>query len=109
MSVSIQNAGLGPMLIQKIVLVRKQDEPIQAGIALAEVLPLDLNCDVFVYNKDVYALASLNEMKLFQYSSDTHDNDTMTLLKNKLNCYFLCIEYTDIYDHNYVKKEALTL
>jgi hypothetical protein len=29
-SVSIQNAGMGPMLIQKIVLLKNQDDPIQA-------------------------------------------------------------------------------
>ena len=38
-SLSIANAGLGPMLINKIVLVNKGGDNMQEGKRLAEVLP----------------------------------------------------------------------
>jgi hypothetical protein len=107
-SVSIQNAGLGPMLIQKIALLKNQDDSIQTGIPLADALSSELNCDVFIHNTDVYVLASLCELKLFQCSAGTSDKGAMPLLKDKLNGYFLCIKYADLYDRCYEKIEALT-
>jgi hypothetical protein len=109
MSISIQNAGMGPMLIKKIVLLISPDDPIETSLTLSHALSDELNCEVFVHNMDGYVLASLFEVKLFQYSADTSDNGAMTLLKNKLNNYFLCIEFEDIYDHSYVKIEKPNL
>ncbi|MDR3552357.1 MAG: hypothetical protein P4L75_04455 [Clostridia bacterium] len=108
-SFSIQNAGMGPMLIQKIILLKNRDDPVETGIPLAQALPSQWICDGSrCGDTDEYALAPMCELKLLECPCDTADSGAMTLLEERLNGYFLCIRYTDIYDDSYEKKMALT-
>ncbi len=108
-SVSIQNAGMGPMLIQKIALMKSQDDLIRSGIPLEAVFPSELKCDVFVHDTDAYVLAPLFEVKLFRCSFGTSDDGAMSLLRSKLGGHFLCIEYADVYDDIYEKRGCFDL
>ncbi|MEI6100451.1 MAG: hypothetical protein WCP73_01315, partial [Eubacteriales bacterium] len=105
-SVSIQNAGLGPMLIQKVVLLKNQDDPIEKGIQLAEFFS-EGNCDVLIQNTNAYVLASLFKIKLFRCTAGINDHSSMPLLRNKLNGCTLYVKYADVYDDMYEKKETL--
>lgn len=104
--ISIQNAGMGPMRIQKIVLLKNQDDFLQVGIPLGQVLSFELNCDVFIQHTDEYVLASLCELNLIQ---GILLQSEMTQLKEKLNGYYLCIEYTDVYDDIYEQRSLFSL
>ncbi|MBI4856989.1 MAG: hypothetical protein HY818_09625 [Acetobacterium woodii] len=103
-NISIQNAGMGPMRIQKIVLLNNQDDFIQAGIQLGKVLPFELNCDIFIQHTDEYVLASLCELNLIQGILEQHQ---MTRVKETLAGYYICIEYTDVYDDVYEQRSKL--
>ncbi|MDP4164888.1 MAG: hypothetical protein Q8898_17480 [Bacillota bacterium] len=109
LSISIQNPGMGPMRIQEILLLKNQDDPIEAGVSLKDALPLELKHTVFKENTEEYVLASLGELNLLRYTTDTPNNGEMTQLKETLNGCSLCITYEDIYDHSYEKRGILTL
>ena len=106
-TLSIANAGLGPMIINQILLVNNSDLN-QSGKPISEVLPANLNYDAVFNLADEYVLASKDQLKLFQYS----ENDQKTLanianLKAKLGEYSISVEYQDVYEHRYQKKETL--
>jgi hypothetical protein len=63
--------------------------------------------DVFIQNTDGYTLASLGELNLFRFSVDTTDNGKLIMLKAKLKDYILCVQYADVYDDIYIKKEGM--
>ncbi len=101
-NVSIQNAGLGPMLIQKVTFLKSQDDTNKTVGLLPEELPFKLNYDVN-YNMGTYALASMGEVNLFKYVLDYSEKMDIELIKNKFMGHYICIKYTDVYDHNYEK------
>lgn len=105
--VGIQNAGMGPMRIQKVVLLANEGDPIKAGIPLAEAFPVEFRPEGAIRHLDSYVLAPLLEAELFRCDFATCDGEATALLKSKLNGSFLGIEYSDLYDEVYEKKEAL--
>ncbi|MDD4310999.1 MAG: hypothetical protein PHW41_00795 [Eubacteriales bacterium] len=105
--VSIQNAGMGPMRIQKIVLLENESDSIDVGVALEEAFPADFKPEVFVHHFDDYVLAPLQQAELFRCAYGTIHDETATRLKSVLNDKFLGISYSDIYDDVYEKKIAL--
>ena len=107
LSISIQNAGMGPMLIQQITLLKNLDDPIQKGVPCVNVFESGLYGDVFIQKTDGYTLASLGELNLFRFSVDTTDNGKLIMLKAKLKDYILCVQYADVYDDIYIKKEGM--
>lgn len=100
---------MGPMQIQKIVLLTKERDPIQAGIPLEEAIPEEVKSEVLVHHLDAYVLAPLLEVELFRFAFGGADDEETNLLKSKLNGCFLGIAYSDIYDDVYEKKEALNV
>ena len=106
-SIRIQNAGMGPMLIQKIVFLKNQNDPIQMGVMVKEVFSSELSYDTDIPEPNCYVLAPQSEVMFFRYLFGTRADKTITLLKNELSGRCLCIEYTDIYDDIYEKREAL--
>jgi hypothetical protein len=109
MSVSLQNAGMGPMRIQKIVLLANEGDPIQAGIPLEEAISEGVKSVVLVHHLDAYVLAPLMEVELFRCALGIADDEETNLLRSKLGGKFLAIAYSDIYDDVYEKKEALNV
>lgn len=107
MSVSIQNAGMGPMRIQKAVLLTSEDDTIQAGIPLESAFPAEFKSGVFIPHMNAYVLAPLLEIELFRCDFGIFDEESAALLRSVLNGKFLGIEYSDIYDDAYERKEAL--
>lgn len=103
-SVGIQNAGMGPMLIQNIVLLKNQDDPIQRGISLAQAFPSGISPSMSGPETDGYVLAPLGEMQLLYYSSDMPEQKEVSILRERFNGYFLYIKYADVYDDSYEKK-----
>jgi hypothetical protein len=107
-SISIMNAGLGPMIIQKIVLLKKNNDTARDGLQLPDLLPPELHYDAVINKKDSYILPAMGEMKLFQYGADSENTkSTVELLKNTLEGLFLCVVFKDIYDHSREKREIL--
>ena len=106
--ITIENAGMGPMLLQKIVLLKNSDDPIENAIPFTKELFSELDCDVFIQNTDEYVLASLSTLNLFE-SHDVSAHGVMPLLKENLNGYCLSISYADIYDETYEKRAVLAL
>ena len=107
MSVGIQNAGMGPMRIQKVVLLANEDDSIQNGVPLEDAFPADLKPEAFVHRYDAYVLAPLLEVELFRCAFGAADEETTTRLKSFLNGKVLCVVYSDIYDDVYEKKAVL--
>lgn len=106
--INIENAGMGPMLLQKIVLLKNQNDPIESAIPFTKELFSELDCDVFIQNTEEYVLASLCTLNLFE-SHNISAHGVMPLLKDKLNGYCLSISYADLYDDTYEKRVVLTL
>ena len=108
LSISIMNAGLGPMIIQKIVLLKNTNDDVKTGKPISDLLPPELHYDTVVNKNDSYILPSMGEMKLVNYTSDLKNKkNSIDLLKSTLEDTFLCIVFKDIYDHNYEKRELL--
>jgi len=107
-SISIMNAGLGPMVVQKIVLLKNSDDNPKSGLQLSDVFPPDLHYDVIINKNDSYIIPSMGEMKLFQYTAEHKDkNNKVELLKDTLEGHLLCVIFKDIYDHGYEKRELI--
>ena len=107
LSVCIQNAGMGPMRIQRISLLANEGDPIQTGIPLEEAFALELSAKVSVQHLDAFVLAPLQDTELFRCEFGAHRDEAKSELRGKLGGYFLCIVYSDLYDDVYEKKEAL--
>jgi hypothetical protein len=107
--ISIENPGMGPMLIISILLLKNLDDPIENGAPLTKATFSPCNCDVFIPNTDSYVLASCSTLDLFHSVTDISGNRDQTLLKDKLNGRCLCVRYADIYDDTYEKKTILTI
>jgi hypothetical protein len=106
--ISIMNAGLGPMLIDRVAVVEKGQGEAQAGIPLASAIPSGIQYDTVINNTDVYVLPSMGETKLFEYSVASGDNAAdLQRIRSKLEGCTLCISYQDIYEHDYEKRETL--
>lgn len=109
MCISIENAGMGPMLIQTILLLKNQDDPIETGVPFTRKCFLEFDCDVFTPNSEIYVLPPLGKLNLFQITTGISDNGVKARLKDKMNGRCLCIKYTDIYDSTYETKAVLTI
>ncbi len=107
-SISIMNAGLGPMIIQKIVLLKSKNDAVKNGTQILDLLPVELHYDTIVNKKDYYILPATGEMKIVQYSVD-HKNkkNAVELLKSTLDGLCLCVIYRDIYDYSREKRDIL--
>ncbi|HNX23920.1 MAG TPA: hypothetical protein PKG60_07700 [Spirochaetota bacterium] len=106
--ISIMNAGLGPMIVQKIVLLNSIGDAVKNGRLFSGLLPQELHYDTLVNNNDSYVLPSMGEMKLLQYTADQAETkNAVELLKESLEGKYLCIVFKDIYDHNNEKRELL--
>jgi len=107
-NISIMNAGLGPMIVQKIILLKNKDDEVKSGLQFIDILPPEFNYDTVVNKNDSYILPSMGEMKLFQFTADPKKTkNKIELLKNILEGFNLCIVYKDIYDHIREKRELL--
>ena len=108
-SLSIANAGLGPMLIHKIVLVEKSSQTKREEKQFSEVLSSDLDYDAVIKLSGVYVLASKDQLKIFQYSENTSQpSGNILAIKEKLAQYTLCIDYQDVYEYKYQKTEEIS-
>lgn len=71
--VSILNAGLGPMIIEKIMLFKKEDDFLKNGMEFSAVLPPDLKYDIKTRDNNPYVVPSMVEVEIFRFSSDLKD------------------------------------
>lgn len=106
--VNIVNAGLGPMIIQKIVLLKNAGDSLTAGFQITDILPQELHYRAAVNNRDSYIIPSMGEMRLFYYAVDSKNKSgKIETVKDKMEGLHLCIVYKDIYDHIREKREIL--
>lgn len=107
-NIIIMNAGLGPMIVQKIVLLKTNDESVKDGAQILDLLPSELHYDTIVNKKDSYIIPAMGEMKVVQYSTDSgNKKNAVELLKNTLEGLYLCVVYKDIYDYTREKREPV--
>jgi hypothetical protein len=107
--ISVENAGMGPMLIQSILLLKNYDDPVQTGIPLTKEMFSEFECDVFEMNTGKYVLAPLCKLNLFQSTAGISYDGLMTKLKDKVDRCCLYVKYTDVYDDAYEEKVILDL
>lgn len=107
--ISIENAGMGPMLIQSILLLDHHDAPIQTGVPVTKDRFSKFNCDITIPNTDQYVLASLRILNLVQCVADSSDAEVLAQLKETLNGCCLYVKYADIYDDIYEVNAILAL
>lgn len=105
--ISIQNAGLGPMMIHNVVLLKSYDSPAKNGTQFADAIPPDPDYNIAVNHSDLYVLACQSEIALFHYTSVVPDDEKIECLKKRLHGMTICIQYQDIYDDRYEKREPL--
>jgi len=107
-NISVMNAGLGPMIIKKIVLLKKKEDAAGNGIQLPDLLPPDLHYDVIVNKKDSYILPAMGEMNIFQFRADSGTAENrIEQLRNTFEGHYLSVVFKDIYDHYREKREIL--
>ncbi len=107
MHISIQNAGMGPMRILKIVLLENESDSVEAGISLEEAFSTETARGVTPHRLDGFVLAPLQETELLRYAVNSASEEAASWITRGLSGRFLCIAYLDIYDDAYEKKEAL--
>jgi hypothetical protein len=105
-SLSIENAGLGPMLIERISYFSKS-QPQSEGKLLSEMIPAELKMTNNFSCSEVYALAAHDHLVVFEYTAEKKDAGSLTTLKTLLTDYVLHIEYRDVYDREYLKESQL--
>lgn len=105
--ISIQNAGLGPMMIHNVVLLKSYDSSVKNGTQFSDAIPPDPNYNVAVNHSDLYVLACQSEIKLFHYTSVVPNDKRIERLKRLLHGMTICVQYQDIYDDRYEKREPL--
>jgi hypothetical protein len=106
--ICIENAGMGPMLIHNILLLKNHDDPIETGVPPTKEMFSKFDCDVFVPNAQIHVLSPCSKLTLLQSHTDISQNGAMTLLKDELNGCCLYVKYADIYDDIYEAKAILT-
>ena len=109
MHISIQNAGMGPMRIQKIVLLEHEGDSIQNGVPLEEAFPAEAARDVILHRLDAFVLAPLQEVEVFRIAYRASSEEASSGITSSLFGRYLGVTYLDIYDDAYEKKEALLL
>jgi hypothetical protein len=106
-SLTIDNAGLGPMLMERLTFFLN-DEPETEGELLAKILPTDLKVLNNFVCSEVYALAAHDQLNIFEYVAEKQDAESLSELKALLSGYSIRIEYRDVYDHEYKKESKIT-
>ena len=104
-SIRVQNAGLGPMIIKKLVLLKNPTDSLENAVQLTEAFGSTLNYTLFIHDTDGYVLAPNQEADLLQFSPSSKDKNAMSVLKDQLSSFTLLIQYADVYDDIYEKKE----
>jgi hypothetical protein len=104
-SLEIANAGLGPMLIQKLVLLDRQTRAELELSALPGLFPPDTKIDGQFRGFNGYILASSKQLILFQVIENCPPrNSNISSIKESLERYSLLIEYQDVYERKYKKE-----
>lgn len=104
---SLQNAGMGPMRIQKVVLLEHEGDSIQNGIPLEEAFSAEAASGVILHRLDAFVLAPLQEVEVLRCSVGTSSGGAASGIPSDLAGRFLGVTYLDIYDDAYEKKEPL--
>lgn len=105
---SIVNAGLGPMIVQKIVIVKNENDKVKDGVQIFDLLPPELHYKAVVNKNDTHIIPSMGELKLFEISADLNNKlSSIDQLKKILEHSYLVIAFKDVYDHRYEKRESL--
>ena len=107
MHISIQNAGMGPMRIQKIVLLEHEGDSILSGVPLEEAFPAEAARGVILHRLDGFVLAPLQEVEVFRIAYRASSEEAASGITSSLFGRYLGVTYLDIYDDAYEKKEAL--
>ena len=107
MHISIQNAGMGPMRIQKIVLLEYEGDSIQSGVPLEEAFPAEAARGVILHRLDAFVLAPLQEVEVLRIVYRASSEEAASGFTSSLFGRYLGVTYLDIYDDAYEKKEAL--
>jgi hypothetical protein len=98
LSLSIENAGLGPMLIERVSFVLKEGSD-QAGKAIEAILPGEREGLGYFNYPGIYSLAARGKLTLL----DCKNLALLPDLAKSLADYSICVEYRDVYDHGYKK------
>lgn len=105
---SIQNAGMGPMRIQKVVLLEHESDSIEDGVPLEEAVSAEA-AFVCLRHLDAFVLAPLQEVEVLRFANSASSEKAANGSRSSLLGRYLGIAYLDIYDDDYEKKEALLL
>ena len=107
MHISIQNAGMGPMRIQKIVLLEHEGDSSQSGVPLEEAFSAEAARGVILHRLDGFVLAPLQEVEVLRIAYRASSEEAAGGITSSLFGRYLGVTYLDIYDDAYEKKEAL--
>ena len=107
MYISIQNAGMGPMRIQKIVLLEHEGDSSQSGVPLEEAFSAEAARGVILHRLDGFVLAPLQEVEVLRIAYRASSEEAAGGITSSLFGRYLGVTYLDIYDDAYEKKEAL--
>ena len=102
-SLVLQNAGLGPMILRRIMLLEGADDPVDNGVPLKDFLPTSSYAGLFLLESENYTLGAMQQTVLFRYPSVAWPNPKDTPPQR-----WLCIEFDDVYDDRYEKRQALS-
>lgn len=100
-SITIKNAGLGPMIVRKLTIT----EPEQVEMKFSEFCEslLAVKADCVVFQKSDNMILSLNEQRtILELNRDIKlKSDVADFVSAKLAAAELKIDYSDIYDKDY--------
>jgi hypothetical protein len=109
LSLSIANAGLGPMLISRITLVAKGEASASLPARrIADVLPSDLKYEASFGYPGEYVLAANDRLDLVRFTAaGPQAAEQLAGLKEILTSYALEIDYQDVYEHDYRRRAEI--
>ena len=104
---SLQNAGMGPMRIQKVVLLEHGSDPIEAGALLEEARSTEASPLMRLHRLEAFVLAPLQEVEVLRCTVCASGGEAASGIPSDLAGRSLGVTYLDIYDDAYEKKEPL--
>jgi meiotically up-regulated gene 157 (Mug157) protein len=103
-SISIFNAGLGPMKIRQTGFIKSGIKPGKDAQSLHDLLPRDISYSVLVTESEDYTVAQLSEMKLVEFSAQNEiERRSVQKIREIIREHSIVVRYRDIYDREYIK------
>lgn len=110
LNISIYNAGLGPMIITGLGVVKKDGKIKNNVMTLHEAFPSGIACEAGVTSFMDYIIPPMSERKILELNTGSvPDPGSMRKFTDIFNENCLYIKYSDLYGRKYTKTQYIPI